>query len=379
MIRALVIADDCTGALEAAARCRCNRVLLTADPAPLADTSLAVVDTDSRALAPREAAARIRAALARFDHSHLQLIYKKTDSTLRGNIGAELGALCDAVSDGRVVYLPAHPRLARSCIGGVLHVDGVALERSPANRGPDAVATGTICDRFAGAGPAARSSPVLPDPLPGGVTVLDAADDAELAARCRELAGLSTRGPLVCAGPVGALYHLLPQLGLEPPVSTAPAPLRAPRLLVCGSRHAASLDAVAAARDWQTVQLDSASARDDCLRAGDAAAALLAAGGDVILRPSAEPVLPRRLDAVRIARYLARAAIRAIGKGRAGGVLAFGGDTNRALLLAARQTTWQIAGTIADGLPWGLLERHGIPLVSKSGGYDPGDLLADPF
>ena len=80
-----------------------------------------VVNTETRHLEPAAAAARVARAVAA---NPARLIYKKTDSTLRGNIGAELGALLEACPDSPLLYVPAYPELGRVVKQGHLYVHG---------------------------------------------------------------------------------------------------------------------------------------------------------------------------------------------------------------------------------------------------------------
>ena len=54
-------------------------------------------------------------------------IYKKTDSLLRGNIGAELRALCDAAGSGPLVFAPAYPTGGRTTIDGIHRLEGIPV------------------------------------------------------------------------------------------------------------------------------------------------------------------------------------------------------------------------------------------------------------
>ena len=40
----------------------------------------------------------------------MKFFYKKTDSTLRGNIGSEIAALMDACKMERLPFIPAYPK-----------------------------------------------------------------------------------------------------------------------------------------------------------------------------------------------------------------------------------------------------------------------------
>jgi len=102
----LVVADDLSGAVEVAAVLGAKRIALGH-----ADGD--VVDLDTRALPPDEAARRIRALDGR-------ITFKKIDSLLRGNVQAELEAL-----SGELIVTPALPVEGRTVRNGVLHVHGV--------------------------------------------------------------------------------------------------------------------------------------------------------------------------------------------------------------------------------------------------------------
>ncbi len=102
----LVVADDLSGAVEVAAVLGARRIALGH-----ADGD--VVDLDTRALGPDEAARRIRALDGR-------ITFKKIDSLLRGNVQAELEAL-----SGELIVTPALPVEGRTVRNGVLHVHGV--------------------------------------------------------------------------------------------------------------------------------------------------------------------------------------------------------------------------------------------------------------
>ena len=92
----LVVADDLSGAVEVAAVLGARRIAL-------GHTDGDVVDLDTRALPPDEAARRIRALDGR-------ITFKKIDSLLRGNVQAELEAL-----SGELIVTPALPVEGRTC------------------------------------------------------------------------------------------------------------------------------------------------------------------------------------------------------------------------------------------------------------------------
>src|SRR5271167_2658104 len=103
----LALADDVTGALEVGALLQ-TRVFLDADTEFV---GCGVIDTETRHLGAQEAAHKILSCIR---NRQAELIYKKTDSTLRGNIGAELAALANVYPDRQLIFLPAYPAMERT-------------------------------------------------------------------------------------------------------------------------------------------------------------------------------------------------------------------------------------------------------------------------
>src|SRR6478672_4213431 len=132
-MRVLCVADDLTGALEAGAGFaqyghRSVVLTSTARESAIEDEDVLVVDTESRHVTPEEAKARVL-ALASIA-SGAQLIYKKTDSTLRGNIGPELAALSSLARRSRIAYVPAYPAVQRTARDGRLYVNGTPVNET---------------------------------------------------------------------------------------------------------------------------------------------------------------------------------------------------------------------------------------------------------
>jgi uncharacterized protein YgbK (DUF1537 family) len=88
---------------------------------------VAVFDTETRHRAPAEAYTIVKGIT---QQCNPELIYKKTDSTLRGNIGAELRAILHSFPDRRVTYAPAYPDLGRTVRNGQLYVRGVPVHQT---------------------------------------------------------------------------------------------------------------------------------------------------------------------------------------------------------------------------------------------------------
>jgi uncharacterized protein YgbK (DUF1537 family) len=124
-----VLADDMTGALEVGAKFSAAglRTLALAKPAEGCTTPVLVYDTETRHCSPQGAGQEVRRFVARTGCIRPRLIYKKTDSTLRGNISAEVKALAEVYPMWRIGYAPAYPALGRIVRQGLLYVGGVAV------------------------------------------------------------------------------------------------------------------------------------------------------------------------------------------------------------------------------------------------------------
>lgn len=123
--RVVVLADDLTGALEVGGRLAayCEHVIVSLDDV-LESAEVLVIDAETRHVPESEAASRVHAIARAAREAGAQFLYKKTDSTLRGHIGAELDAVLRAWPESPMLYAPAYPEMGRSVRDGVLYLDG---------------------------------------------------------------------------------------------------------------------------------------------------------------------------------------------------------------------------------------------------------------
>ncbi|ALS65093.1 four-carbon acid sugar kinase family protein [Pandoraea apista] len=123
----VIVADDLSGAADCAIGFtkagRRSVVSLDVDGFNAA-AQVVAIDTDTRRLAPAEAAARAVAAWQRLAAPGRRL-YKKIDSTLRGNWVAEVAALQPLA--GLAIVAPAFPATGRIVQNGEVFVRGVPL------------------------------------------------------------------------------------------------------------------------------------------------------------------------------------------------------------------------------------------------------------
>ena len=142
MTRLLIIADDFTGSLDTgvqfAKRGINTLVTVMRDQAVdlTADCQALVVNTESRHVPPEEAYIKVRAVTESAMAAGFTHIYKKMDSTLRGNIGSELAAVMDALSDDsqpiwrEITFVPAFPKSGRFTKQGLQYVGETLLHET---------------------------------------------------------------------------------------------------------------------------------------------------------------------------------------------------------------------------------------------------------
>ncbi len=141
MTRIAVIADDLTGAndtgVQFAKQGLATVVLLDARKFSCgAASDVIVIDTNSRALPAAEAYAKAAEAARLVRGGGIGTVYKKVDSTLRGNLGAELDAIMDECGLKLAVVAPAFPKTGRVTVGGLHLLNGVPIEASEIARDP---------------------------------------------------------------------------------------------------------------------------------------------------------------------------------------------------------------------------------------------------
>lgn len=138
-----IIADDLTGANDTALQFLlrgCNTQILfdyQAIPEGKSYTQAWAISTETRNEDPDYAARKVyeitQGLLFNFNFEH---VFKKIDSTLRGNIAHECWATMKALDYDAAVIVPAFPAENRTTIGGYQMLKGVPVERTEFARDP---------------------------------------------------------------------------------------------------------------------------------------------------------------------------------------------------------------------------------------------------
>ncbi|MCD5996837.1 four-carbon acid sugar kinase family protein [Pseudomonas sp. CDFA 602] len=388
----LIIADDLSGAADCAAdfASRIDTQVMHAGRAK-GSSSVVAIDADSRRLSPQQAAERNRAALQQQPRAGMAL-YKKIDSTLRGNVASEVDALQGL--RGMALVAPAFPAMKRTTLDGVQLIDGVPVDQSDVWRNENLTGTSNLLDVFAHQGlrthwldldtvrdPAALRA-ALRDALQSGVQALVC--DAQLDSDLQQLATASAawHDELFWVGSAGLARYLPQALGLATctPITVIP---RSPVLTVVGSmsRHSqVQADRLALTSQPFSATLKAATLLDTDKHAERQALRLqldqhLANGTDVLIRLDQRQRDPGQavLLSTALAEWLAPVLP------HAGSLIATGGETARALLVAAGIEQLTLLGELATGvvLAHASLAGRTLNVVTKAGGFgEPDTLLA---
>ena len=331
-----------TGALEIGAKFCVAGIhsLVSAKPVAARSAPVVVFDTETRHSSPEFACQEIRRFVLDSGAVRPRLVYKKTDSTLRGNISAELRALADLFPAWRIGYAPAYPALGRTVKNGVLYVDGVPVAKT-------AFAHDVL-------NPIHDSSvwAILEPQLP--CTIFDGSTDADLAAAARTI--LSDERMRIATGPAGLAGAIAQQIDAP---HSAPPPLPSVRscLVINGSLHRHSADQM------------------QCAEAQGFISTNLGAAWRILQRPYRSGATPADV-ATENGKYV----LEQIASGAPDAVLVIGGDTAFAVISALGLPTLTPINEVVPGSPISRIEaaqlgqvlpgrKRDLLLITKAGGF----------
>ncbi|MDQ0924511.1 uncharacterized protein YgbK (DUF1537 family) [Pseudarthrobacter sp. W1I19] len=374
-----IIADDLTGAADAAAAygpTHTSSVILDVD-CTWPEAEILSVNTESRYLAAEEAASAVTSAVGRALGQNRR-IFKKIDSLLRGNVGAEVAATLAQLTHGHgkglAVVAPAFPATGRTTEGGIVHVGGV--QNTEGSFGGDvagALAAGGLTVEAAGV--AGRNPEELAWHLREvqergtDAVVLDAAsdDDLETIAAAADLLDF----PALLVGSGGLAGHIAAR---EDGTAARNAQERhiIRTLTVIGSYSGLARQQTEALVDAgaEHITLDHA-ALDDPEVPRRVAEAM--AWTDVVLTPDPMATVDKS-QAFVVAEALARAT--AAGIGHCDALVLTGGETATAVLKALGAGSFTVLGEIEAGVVMSLLPDPLPLLVTKAGAFGDAGTLA---
>ena len=242
MIRLMIIADDFTGGLDTGVqfaqkgiRTRVVTDWQTDYQKAAGGCEVLVIVAETRHIQPAAAYDIVYRIVQKSVSLNVPFIYKKTDSGLRGNIGAELSAALKASGTDVLPFLPSMPSLGRITTGGIHYIGGVPVAESVFGKDPfEPVKESDVCRIIH-----SQSQVMVSQGTPGhfpetdGIWVIDAASDEDLLSAGRKL---SQAGRLqVMAGCAGFAAVLPDLLGLRKERIPELPSLSSGLLVLCGS------------------------------------------------------------------------------------------------------------------------------------------------
>jgi uncharacterized protein YgbK (DUF1537 family) len=327
-LECLLIADDLTGACDAAVHFarRGYRTHVRLDSHG-EETSVLAISAESRHLSAAELRPVMDELARRLPMAQARILFNKIDSTLRGNVGAEIAAALTAFSCEAAVISPAFPAMGRTVEEGYLRVgDAEAID----------VAARLALESSVHVQPSAVYAAIRAG---ARFISVDAACDRDLDTIAA--AGLeSGRRILWCgsAGLASALARTLPWGGPPGPgCPLGPAARPASSVLFCiGSSHPVTVE-----QQRNLLALDRSE--------------------HVVLNLSLRPISLERV------RELVEDAA-----GTATALVLSGGDTASLVCRALGVRRIQLEDEIVPGIPWGYLSGgafDGWRVATKSGGF----------
>ena len=399
MIKMLIIADDFTGALDTAVKfaeagARTKVMTKWDNNFPDDPSEVLVLCVPTRHDTPLDAYRKVRKVVEIAD-GRVGTIFKKSDSALRGNIGAEMAAVIEGCSNIHNMYfIPALPAMKRLTIGGVHYIDGLPVNESVFGRDPFEPVTESYVPELVHQQCTVRLKSVsveeavnaMPHCDKRAILIYDCESDEDMKA---EVAALCKDGvPYLLAGCSGLAQELARNMGfannIESPKKTGSL------VVVCGSVNPISGRQMRYAEEngFSRIHLTSAQLLDDETKLSPMAQGL------VLISSAGNGLVVDTLDAkkgmLETADEDEREKLRKKISGRVGmlikdmcdvgfdsRLLIVGGDTLLAFANAIDCHEYQPICEVESGVVLFKVNYNGreYEIISKSGGFGDEDLL----
>ncbi len=401
MVRRLrfgILADDLTGALDTGVQFR-EKGFATFVPLkfshPFPDAPALVFNSESRHLSGEMAYERVRQICKKLNG---RILYKKIDSTLRGNVGPEIDAMLDGLGYKKAILVPSYPAQGRTVENGILRVNGIPLHQTSFVKEFKYPLTsssilnqlgkgfGEDISHISGKGlsqvPASLARRILQ--AEERIVLIDAKTSNDL--RCIARAWILVKDEVLACGSAG--------LAKEIPIRPSPFTKKRfklenvgePFLIVSGSRNQRTLDQLERVMDrlsFPLVEPDlkrfthAKDSRQEMNRLSHRLLQLLEEYPGAILSTSFQRLLPNRRDSVST--NLGKVAATILSHRSLSGLILTGGDVAWKACRFLESSAMRVEGEVLPGVPLSSLTDgpfKGLRIITKSGGFgDRGTLV----
>ncbi len=407
-----VVADDLTGAMDTSQGFAARGYATTVVADPEAETdgfsenpAVLGINTDSRYDDEADAAESVREAI---ETVRARTVYKKVDSTLRGNFAAEVDAALAASGAELALVAPAFPSAGRATENGIHRVNGTPVAETEYGDDEKGPTSSSIADLFTpvdrpvetvslktvDAGSETVAS-TLEDAIGRNerapIVVCDARDDGHLATAAEVSAELDA----LYVGS-GGLAEQITVDGVDADTRSPPQGSSGAALGVAGSVSATTLAQLDHVPEEAVVPVDGAALveGDDPDAAVERAVRRLQEDRPVVLTAATDDEAVDRTLAAgrklgltageardRVAAGLAAAATDVLGEETPSGLLLTGGDIAVAVIRELGATAVTLTGDeVEAGIPVGAFAdgaTAGMSLITKAGGFGSEEAIVN--
>lgn len=416
MNQIIIIADDLTGAADTGVQfCPFyDDTVLTSylqllGTETLGPGSATALYTNSRALDIMSAHTRLRSVARRLIKLEPLWIYKKIDSCLRGNPGAETEALMDELAYDVSFIAPAFPEMGRTTVDGTHLVHGIPLAQTEISRDPVTPVTESDLAKIIGSQSRYPVGHIPLNLLEGEETLLQDEIERQIRGGSKHIVFDATNrdhldriSRLVFSSshrilPVGSAGLAAGIGGLLPPGPIVKNNFHRSaedgnHLLVCGTNSEVTrrqIKTLMAVHSYEEIALDPAilieeHREDDFINRVSSLQSKLSAKHSIVTigasrqLPAATQQLISQETAQSMIQELGRFLSTVMTGTRPGLLLLTGGDTADAVLTSAGAEGIRILGEILTGVVQGTLiggPLDGLPVVTKAGAFGADDTL----
>lgn len=336
-----VIADDLTGAAELGGIGLKYglQVEIATEVSASTEADLLVISTDSRSISEQEAIDRVTQVCRAIWAMQPKIIYKKTDSVLRGHVVAETRAQMHITGQQKALIVAANPYLGRTLKNGHYYFNNVLIHQTYFSQDPEFPILDANVLSMVRADATQVSVRTAQEGVPDkGIVIGEVAEQADLQAWTKWIADDTLLG-----GAAGFFTAVMDALLPKPKaMAMQTQPLSNSRLYVCGTAFGKSVERIRQAqREGKAVSympgtlIESGTTDDPALeRWATEVAELLKTHQQVIIAIDPDTVNPNKANAIWLRTAMATGVKRMLVLTPADELIIEGGSTASAVLRA---------------------------------------------